>query len=109
MGQNKIFADFSVGQALGAEIVLTFLLVITIFGTAVQRGSRIVHYHAWPIGASLGVGVFFGGPITNFSVNPARAFGPALVRNKFDSDHWIFWVGPFAGAILAALVGRFIF
>ena len=36
-------------------------------------------------------------------MNPARSFGPALVTGMW-KDQWIFWVGPLAGAALAACV-----
>ena len=36
-------------------------------------------------------------------MNPARAFGPALVSGYWNS-HYVYWVGPLAGAILAALI-----
>lgn len=41
-------------------------------------------------------------------MNPARSFGPALY-NWYWKSHWIYWAGPFAGGIAAALVYRTIF
>ena len=41
-----------------------------------------------------------GVPLTGTSVNPARSFGPAVVAG-FVGYHWIYWVGPFLGALLA--------
>jgi len=45
----------------------------------------------------LSTGVYF----TGGSLNPARSFGPAVVAHKFDGYHWIYWVGPALGAIVA--------
>ncbi|KAI7734604.1 hypothetical protein M8C21_025399, partial [Ambrosia artemisiifolia] len=44
-------------------------------------------------------------PITGTGINPARSLGAAVIYNKDHAwdDHWIFWVGPFIGAALAAL------
>jgi aquaporin related protein len=45
---------------------------------------------------------------TGGSLNPARSFGPDVVLGKFDGSHWIYWVGPVLGAILAVIFYRFI-
>ena len=42
------------------------------------------------------------------SINPARSFGPALAGHHWHG-HWVFWVGPYAGAIVAALVYELVF
>lgn len=49
-------------------------------------------------------GVYF----TGGSVNPARSFGPAVVSHTFSSYHWIYWVGPILGALLASAFYKFI-
>jgi aquaporin rerated protein, other eukaryote len=45
---------------------------------------------------------------TGGSLNPARSFGPAVVTGSFDGYHWIYWVGPALGALLAAGVHAFV-
>ena len=42
------------------------------------------------------------------SINPARSFGSAIVANEWYS-HWVFWVGPYTGAIFAAYVYEAVF
>ncbi|XP_066110904.1 aquaporin-6 isoform X2 [Saccopteryx bilineata] len=44
---------------------------------------------------------------TGGCMNPARSFGPAVVLGKFEV-HWIFWVGPLTGGVLASLIYNFI-
>ena len=41
-------------------------------------------------------------------MNPARSLAPAIVTREFPTEHWIYWVGPTAGAILAALFFKLI-
>jgi len=47
-----------------------------------------------------------GVPTTGAGINPARAFGPSVVLGKFVTYHWIYWVGPLLGAILAVAVHK---
>ena len=49
-------------------------------------------------------GVYF----TGGSLNPARSFGPAVVNLSFVHYHWIYWVGPVLGSIVAAGFYKFI-
>ncbi|RYP09433.1 hypothetical protein DL765_008429 [Monosporascus sp. GIB2] len=39
---------------------------------------------------------------TGGSLNPARSFGPCVVTGRFDGYHWIYWVGPILGALVAS-------
>ncbi|KHN34737.1 Putative aquaporin PIP-type 7a [Glycine soja] len=108
-GANFVAPGYTKGDGLGAEIVGTFILVYTVFSaTDAKRSARDSHV---PILAPLPIGfaVFLVHlatiPITGTGINPARSLGAAIIFNKdlgWD-DHWIFWVGPFVGAALAAL------
>lgn len=47
-------------------------------------------------------------PYTGCSMNPARTLAPA-VWNRYWPNHWIYWLGPIAGAIIAASIYRCLF
>lgn len=97
------WAAASTPVILGAEFVMTFLLVIAIFGTAVDTRGAAVKIGGFGIGLTVAMDILAGGPITGASMNPARSFGPALVQGYWNF-HWMYWVAPVAGAVVAALV-----
>jgi glycerol uptake facilitator-like aquaporin len=84
------------------EAVLAFMLVIVIFGSAVDpRAPK--GFAGLAIGLTLTANILVGGSLTGASFNPARAFGPALMAGYWQ-DHWIYWVGPMLGAAVAAVL-----
>lgn len=107
-GANGLSDGYSTGTGLAAEIIGTFVLVYTVFSaTDPKRNARDSHV---PVLAPLPIGfaVFMVHlatiPITGTGINPARSLGAAAVYNKAKAwdDQWIFWVGPFIGAAIAA-------
>ncbi|KAF3953799.1 hypothetical protein CMV_020787 [Castanea mollissima] len=113
-GANMVSHGYSKGVGLGAEIIGTFVLVYTVF-SATDPKRKAKNSNA-PVLAPLSIGfaVFMVHlatiPITGTGINPARSFGAAVIYNKAEAwdDHWIFWVGPFIGATIAALYHRFV-
>jgi len=57
------------------------------------------------IGLTVGFCALMGGTLTGASMNPARSFGPALVGGEW-AGHWLYWVAPIVGMLLAAAVDR---
>jgi aquaporin Z len=89
-------------QALVMEIVLTFLLVTVILGTATNH--RLTGPNAAiAAGGTIALLGLFAGPISGASMNPARSLGPFLVSGQL-AGAWIYIVGPLAGGLLAVLV-----
>lgn len=96
------------GYAMLFEMVMTFALVYTYYATAVdpRRGSLVI-IAPLAVGLIYGANVLVGGPFDGAAMNPARAFGPALVGWRW-AHHWIYWVGPMIGGALAGLVYEFL-
>lgn len=86
-----------------AEGIGTFILVFAIIGVAVNpRGLK--DWAGFAIGASLGLAVMVLAPLTGAGLNPARAFGPALVSGEFggaDTFLLVYVLAPVIGALLA--------
>ncbi|MBV9852032.1 MAG: aquaporin [Armatimonadetes bacterium] len=90
---------FGASAAFVMEIVLTFLLVLVILGTA-TRYSLIGPNAALAVGATIILDGLFAGPVSGASMNPARSLGPMLVSGEL-RDAWIYVAGPFLGGLAA--------
>lgn len=90
------------------EVIATFFLVFTVFGTAVdQRGvGKGPMVGGFAIGLTVMMDILMIGPATGASMNPARSFGPALVGRYWEL-HWLYWLAPLVGGALAAVVWRY--
>ena len=97
--------NYGVGTAFLAEIILTFLLVLTVLGATDARAP--VGFAGLAIGLVLTLIHLVGIPLTNTSVNPARSLGPALFVGGWALQQlWLFIVAPLLGGGLAAAVYR---
>jgi len=99
---------YSLGAALVAELVLTFMFLMIILGATDARSP------AGLAGVAIGLGLtlihLIGIPVTNLSVNPARSTGPALFVGGWAlAQLWIFWLAPLAGAAIAGVTYRSLF
>ena len=97
---NRLGPGVKVVQGLLIEMFLTAQLVMVVFLLAVEK-HRSTHLAPLGIGIALFMCHMVGVPLTSTSVNPARSFGPAVVEASFVSYHWIYWVGPALGSLLA--------
>jgi MIP family channel proteins len=101
LGTPTIAGNIVVSQAIGIEAVLTFFLVSAVFGTCVNPNAPKVG--GFGVGLVLLFDIMVGGNLTGAAMNPARAFGPALVSGQW-VGHGVYWVGPLLGGIIAALL-----
>ena len=100
---NKMLgATFPAGsemQSFVLEIVLTFLLMLTIL--SVSTGAKEKGITAGiAVGAVIALEAMFAGPVSGASMNPARSLAPALVSGHLE-HLWIYLVAPPLGALLA--------
>jgi MIP family channel proteins len=106
LGVPDLGANVSFFQGILVEAILTFFLVFTIFGVAVDKRAPAGVYGA-AIGLVLTFDILFGGLLTGAAMNPARAFGPALASGYW-ATQLVYWIGPLVGAIVAGLVYRYL-
>ena len=112
LGQNGFDAaspaGFSFASGFIAEVVLTFIFLIVIFGATSKNAPA--GFAGIPIGFALAMIHMVGIPITGTSVNPARSLGPALVAGGTAlAQLWVFIVAPVIGAVIAAVVWKYLF
>lgn len=105
LGVPVIASSVSLGQAIGMEAVLTFFLMSAVFGTAVSPDAPRVA--GFGIGLVLLFDILVGGPLTGAAMNPARAFGPAVVAREW-VGHLAYWIGPILGALVAAVLWEYV-
>jgi aquaporin Z len=98
---------YSMRAALVTEIVMTMMFVIIILGATDKRAPA--GFAPIAIGLGLTLIHLISIPVTNTSVNPARSTGVGLFVGEWAvSQLWLFWVAPIAGALLGAVIYRFV-
>ncbi|VAI01104.1 unnamed protein product [Triticum turgidum subsp. durum] len=117
-GANAVAGGYSLGAALGAETLGTFVLAYAVFSATdpkrTARDAFVPVPDAFSSHSQLLVAVFVVHlatiPITGTGINPARSLGAAVLYNQHKTwkQHWIFWVGPFTGAALAAFYHKIV-
>lgn len=104
LGTPEVLPSTGVMPAIMIEAILTALLLIAVFGTAIDpRGPKI---GGLAIGLALAAAILMSGPLTGGALNPARWFGPAVASGTFD-NWFVWWIGPLLGAGVAALIYRY--
>ncbi|KAF8945757.1 hypothetical protein BGZ47_002036 [Haplosporangium gracile] len=91
----------SLARGFFLEFWLTCILCFVYLMTTEER-SKSSFMAPLPIGFTLFSCHLFATRYDNASINPARAFATSLVSRHFTIDHWIYWIGPLGGGIMAA-------
>ncbi|ETN45706.1 uncharacterized protein HMPREF1541_09539 [Cyphellophora europaea CBS 101466] len=98
---TSLSASTSLAQGLFIEMFLTANLIFTIFMLAAEK-HKGTYLAPVGIGLSLFISELAGVYYTGGSLNPARSFGPCVANASFPSEHWIYWLGPVLGALIAS-------
>ncbi|XP_054006937.1 aquaporin AQPcic-like [Hylaeus anthracinus] len=105
---TEIHKGLSPLQGFVAETIATAILVFFACGLWDHRNSSNTDSAPIRFGLCVTVLCFVFIPYTGCSLNPARTLGPAI-WNGYWSHHWIFWLAPFSGAVIASLLYRCLF
>ncbi|MEQ1805832.1 MAG: aquaporin Z [Burkholderiaceae bacterium] len=98
---------YSLLAALVTEVVMTMFFLLVILGSTDKRAPA--GFAPIAIGLGLTLIHLISIPVTNTSVNPARSTGVALFVGDWALGQlWLFWVAPIVGALLGAVVYRYI-
>jgi aquaporin-4 len=108
LGMTTLDNGVTPAQGFGIEFLITFLLVFTVFATCDKNRKDLAGSGPLAIGIAVTIGHLAFAPMTGVSMNTARTFGPAVILGVWE-NHWVYWVGPISGGIVAALLYEFIF
>lgn len=103
-GMGATLPSVDVLRGAAVECGLTFFLALVVMAVATDSRAEGPGA-AFAIGGIVALEIMVAGPVSGASMNPARSLGPALAALNWEA-HWIYWVGPTAGAAAAALFYR---
>ena len=102
-GANDLQNGVTWAGGLIAEIVFTCVFVLVVLGATSKTNGATNNFAGLAIGLSLVLVHLVCIRYTGTSVNPARSLAPAIFQGGTAlTNLWIFIVGPFVGAALAA-------
>lgn len=108
LGTPSLGSGVGSGVAVVVEAILTFFLVWVMFATIVDARGPFQQVGGLAVGLMVAAGVLMAYGLSGGAMNPARAFGPQLADNHW-THGWVWYVGPFAGAVIAAAVYELVY
>lgn len=103
LGANAPNHDYSIFLIFPIEVLASALLMAVIFTVVYTKGLK--GFSGIAIGGIVGLDIFFLAFISGASMNPARAFAPALLSGMME-NLWLYWSAPYIGTIVVAFLFR---
>ncbi|KAK9499077.1 hypothetical protein O3M35_003590 [Rhynocoris fuscipes] len=107
LGTTALHSTLSLTQGIGIEFMLGFALVLVVFGVIDPNKPDSKIPASLAIGLTVALGHMSSIDYTGSSMNPARSLGSAVIANSW-TNHWVYWLGPCLGGIVAALLYTFV-
>jgi len=108
LGVTGVSESLTAGQAFGVEFLISFVLVLVVYGAAADSNNDVKGSAPLAIGLSITCCHLWAIPLTGSSMNPARSLGPSVITGQF-TNHWLYWVAPCLGGITAGLLYQLAF
>ncbi|XP_034050052.1 aquaporin-8a.2 [Thalassophryne amazonica] len=99
-------SESQLSAAIFGEVAMTCLVTMVVLLAAVNSKTK-TPLAPFLVGCTVIINILAGGDVSGTCLNPARAFGPALLTNYW-TYHWVYWVGPITGGLVAAALLRLI-
>jgi aquaporin Z len=107
--------EINIIKPLFIETIFTFIMILVILYVTASKRTTGNNYYGLAIGFTVTGIMIAGGHISGGAFNPAIGFGPMLIDKLFGTCPcnpfeygWIYFIGPFSGSALAALIFRFL-
>ncbi|XP_011175849.1 aquaporin AQPcic isoform X1 [Solenopsis invicta] len=105
---TDLHRDLSAIQGMVVEGIATAILIFVVCSVWDARNEKNSDSVPIKFGLTVAVLATTAGPYTGCSMNPARSFAPAIWNNQW-THHWVYWVGPIGGSLIASLMYKTIF
>uniref|UniRef100_A0A4W6GAU8 Aquaporin 8b n=1 Tax=Lates calcarifer TaxID=8187 RepID=A0A4W6GAU8_LATCA len=99
-------SESQLSGAIFGEVAMTCLVTMVVLLVAVNSKTK-TPLAPFLVGCTVIINILAGGDVSGTCLNPARAFGPAVMANYW-IYHWVYWVGPIGGGLVAAALLRLI-
>jgi len=108
LGAVGLAAGIDEGKGFAIEMFCCFMLVLVVFSSVDGNRKDLGGSVPLTVGLAVAMAHLWAVQRTGCGMNPARSTGAAIAADLWDS-HWLYWIGPLVGGMLAAIIYEFLF